>query len=301
MADQFYDNIPARANNIGTAVDQIEYTLGWIKDVFQTICSWSDDSLTNIVVGNRGAIPLRSRLIYKDADEIYLNPGAYHHAGTTDQMVYWASQLTFQFGSGGSNVGSEDLDAGVQEIQYLYIDDSVLVADGTNVITAARLLNSNEAPAWDAAQYGWYPSSSGTYVQTSDRCIGAVLINASNQVVEFFHEGDLVHLADEISLYSATPTGATWTDVTCVSPVFSTKAMVGMHIANSNVRTFHWRVNGQSGSTGHQVLETASGATHDSCSTIVHTDGSQIFEIYANDSGVVTEVWQNGWFLPIGI
>lgn len=302
MADSFYDDVPARANNIGTDVDQIELSLGWIKDVFQTICSWNDSSLTNICVGNRGLIPLRSTFVYKDTDEIYLNAGAYHHAGTTDQVVYWASQLTYQFGSGGSNSGSEDLDAGAQEVQYLYIDDSVLVADATNVITNARILNSAEAPSWDDAQYGWYPSANGTYVQTTDRCIGAVLINASNQVASFRHDGGNLFQYDlQITDRAKADLDTTWTDVTLSIPTFCTSAQVtfeGEMASPSLWAGGYYRANGSS-SNGHLVLKLYAGAEN---TLQVYTDSSQKIEVRFDRSATdAMGVYTDGFYLPAGM
>jgi len=70
----------------------------------------------------------RPKFEWKDADEIYINPGVYHHKGTTEQFVYWNSKLTFQFGSGGSNGSSDDLEASKRF--YLFLDDSAIVTQG---------------------------------------------------------------------------------------------------------------------------------------------------------------------------
>jgi hypothetical protein len=43
MADQFYDDVPALANQISNDIDQIEKSLGFLKDVFQNfVITWSD-------------------------------------------------------------------------------------------------------------------------------------------------------------------------------------------------------------------------------------------------------------------
>ena len=66
MADQFYDDIPAVANQISNDIDQIEKTLGYIKDVFQNfLISFSNTDAT-------GAFPINMEL-----DE---SPGSDHVA-----------------------------------------------------------------------------------------------------------------------------------------------------------------------------------------------------------------------------
>lgn len=307
MADQFYDDVPARAQNIGTAIDQTELTLGWIKDVLQTICSYSDDTLTNIVVGNRGLISLRPQLSYKDADEIYLDAMALHHAGTTDQMVYSSSQLTFQLGSGGSNAGSEDLDAGAIEWQYLYIDDSVLVSDATNVIDETRILNSNEAPAWDDAQYGWYPSSNGTYVETTDRCIGAVPVQADNNLMEFWHEGDLFLIGTPYIGRTLADLDTSWTDVTLAGPTFSTRCRATFECAAANASSeeeLSYRTNGATGDgyvVGHSVA--SAGNDMNQFNTVdVITDATYKIEVKMSGAGLhQVGVLFEGYYYPIGM
>jgi hypothetical protein len=47
MADQFYDDIPALANQITNDIDQMEKSLGFIKDVFQNfLVSFSNTDAT---------------------------------------------------------------------------------------------------------------------------------------------------------------------------------------------------------------------------------------------------------------
>ena len=120
MAYQFYDDVPARANNIGTAVDQIELSLGWLKDYLQKCGKWHDSSLTGVMPGNRGMFN-RCQFKWSDADQILLEPANYHHAGATGQMLYWDLQLDFKFGPSGSNSLSDALDASAQHYQYLYL------------------------------------------------------------------------------------------------------------------------------------------------------------------------------------
>ncbi|NIX02346.1 MAG: hypothetical protein GWN13_29735, partial [Phycisphaerae bacterium] len=132
MADQHNTNIPAMGNQISNDIPDIKENLEFHKDVLQKITGgWSDSATTNVIPGNAGAFK-RSKFEYSSTTAIKLYPAFYHHAGTTDQMCYWSSTLTFTLGSGGSNSGSEDLDAGAVEIQYIYLDDSAIVTAASN-------------------------------------------------------------------------------------------------------------------------------------------------------------------------
>ena len=63
----------------------------------------------------------RSKFAWTDADTITIGPGAYHHSGTTNQIVYWNSTLT------------KDLTVTGTQWYYIYIDDSAIVTLGTNL------------------------------------------------------------------------------------------------------------------------------------------------------------------------
>ena len=110
----------------------------------------------------------RSKFTYVDADTITIGPGVYHHSGTTDQIVYWNSTLTFNSTDTGS------------QWYYLYIDDSAIVTAGTNLLTASEFINSTTAPTWSDAKHGWYHGN--------NRCIFAYQVG-SGSICEFSHDG----------------------------------------------------------------------------------------------------------------
>jgi hypothetical protein len=91
MADQFYDDIPALANQISDDVDQTEKTLGYIKDVFQAfVNSWSDTTATNIkpkVVGDADNDTLIQCEESADEDIIRFDTGG------TQRMIITATGL----------------------------------------------------------------------------------------------------------------------------------------------------------------------------------------------------------------
>jgi hypothetical protein len=308
MADQFYNDIPARANNIGTDIDQIELSLGYIKDMFQTIGTWHDSSLTGCMPGNRGMFN-RCHFKWKDTDEIYLEPGNYHHAGSTGQMMYWDSQLTFQFGSGGSNSASNDL--GASEWHYLYIDDSAVVTAATNLISNTELLNSTTAPAWTVANHGWYPSSATNNVQTTDRCIGAFLTDGSNNITYFKHVGDVVYFNTSVSIGTHT-SSSSFTSKTCTAPGFcdAAECMFYSYTAGSLTFNVHWRPGDSTDATG-LYLQNAYGYHVDdgnfvrpsSTLRIALDSSDQTFDIrHSSSSGdAKTDIYQSGWYFPVGM
>lgn len=239
-----------------------------------------------------GGVIARTKMTFSSTTTITLTAAAYHHSGTLEQIVYWDSTLTFILGSGGSNAASDDLDNGAVEWQYIYIDDSAL--SGT-AVTAARILNDPTAPAFDATDHAW--------MNNHDRCIGAVYINASNEVVEFFQSGDFVFFADDGAARTTADLDNGWEDVTLTIPGFARHAQVVMwSYWVDGAALLKWRTNGQTGATGHAVTYSTATATHGLCALTVVTDSSQKIEVTHNtDNGNTAGVATVGWYLPIGM
>lgn len=138
----------------------------------------ASELVTAVTQATRGGFQ-RSRFKYKDTDEIYLGPGTYLHKGTTDQTVYWDSELTFKFGSGGTNGNSHDLAA--SDWFYLCIDNEAVVAADTNVLTAREFVAVVTEPTWDDNKYGWYIGN--------DVCIVGIRTTGGSAVQHFTHDG----------------------------------------------------------------------------------------------------------------
>ena len=98
---------------------------------------------------------------YVSASAISLTVGMWHHAGTTDQLVYSTGSISYTLTSLSGT-----------QLQYLYLSDSAIVSAGTQVITATQLSNSTTVPTWSNTKYGWYNGN--------DRCIGTFLIYTGN-------------------------------------------------------------------------------------------------------------------------
>jgi hypothetical protein len=227
---------------------------------------------------------VRPTFSYKDADEIYVDAGWYN---VSDKWAGWASQLTVQLAGAAANTR-----------YYVYLDYSGITS-GT-AVTASEVIYSTSAPSWSHALRGWYNGS--------DRCIFSVLTDSNGNIKEFFHDGDFVMYADEITDRADADLDTTWTDVTLSIPGFSKRAAVMMYSTSSVNATsciLYWRTNGQSGSTGHRVIDTyytnVSAARYHNSANVI-TDSSQKIEVKHSVAGTQTcAVYTNGWFLPVGM
>jgi hypothetical protein len=249
----------------------------------------SVDSLAGFIV--------RPKFTWSDTDTILIGAGRYHLLGTAqgENLYKWDSQLTYDFGSGGSNASSEDL--GADEWHYLYIDDSALVDDST-ALTAAQFINNTTAPTWDASEGGWYNGA--------DRCIGAFYSNSSSQLDEFFHVKDWMYWADLVD--TGTTPSTSWTDITMRVPSLATNiAIVALCDMPANYYgTMVWRTNGQTGTSGHYI-----GYAYNSGSGDNRRDNTQNTFVGITDTSGVIEfknsvasggsIYQDGWQLPEGM
>lgn len=282
---------PAVGNQISADIPDIEENFQELHDVMEAITNgtlgtttaadFKVDTLTTPAIWGEQ----RAKFQWKDVDEIYINPGSYHHVGTVSQIVYWNSQLT-------SDIGAPD----ASDWYYLYLDDSAIVTADTNLLTATEFVWSNTEPTWTVAKHGWYNGS--------DRCIFAVLTDGSSNIVEFYHDGgDLVLYADRIVDTSAAPSN-TWTDYTLTMPKFSTKAELCVISSFNTAGNYSfWRTNGQTATNGHHMSggfnTTGNGAVN---TFTAITDSTQKIEakFTAADTGNITAYTQ-GFYLPAGL
>jgi len=288
MADQHNDNIPAVGNLIANDIPDIKENLEWHKDLLQMLVGWKASSIATV-----GPVPRRSAFAYSDADTLNIGGGSYFHDGTTRQVVFWDTTLTFDLGSGGDNADSDDL--GADEWHYIYIDDSAVVTNDDSELDATCFLNDTTAPQYTQAKHGWYNGS--------DRCIFAVLTNDSNEIKEFIYEDRLVLFADQVSDRAVADLDDTFTTCQLTIPGFATRAMVTFLFryvdGNSD---FYWRTNGQTGSTGHLVGQNTSTEVNMVQTQTVITDATQYIQIKNSASnGNTVGVLTDGWYLPVGM
>lgn len=241
----------------------------------------------------------RAQFKHSSDTDILVEPCYYHHDGTSEQILINDAELTFVIGPGGSNANSDAV--GTSQWQYIYIDDSAVVTAGDNVLTETELLNDTTAPTYTAAKHGWYNGS--------DRCIFAVYIDGSGDILEFWHDGDMVLFADRVTSRAKADLDDTWTDVALDIPGFCTRAQVtfisGDVASGAGDSTMKWRTNGQSGTTGHKIFNPEYFADdfpwHYNTLSVI-TDTSQIIEVICARAGNdELGVFTDGWYLPIGM
>jgi hypothetical protein len=225
----------------------------------------------------------RAEFEYKDANEVTVKPGTYHHDGTTEQYVYWTTNYDVTVtGTSGWN--------------YLYIDDSAIVTAGTNVLTASEFIFSTTAPTYDGAKQGWYNGS--------DRCIFATFCTAASTQSIFYHDGgDYVQYDSAWVTDTNLDPDSSWVDVTMKAPAFCTRAELWcLNEASASTGIWYYRKNGSSATTGHWIGYSQSGE-YNAWGGPVYTDASQIIELRKDRSNAnnLDQVTTRGWYIPRGM
>jgi hypothetical protein len=290
MADQHNANIPAMGNQILSDIPDIKENLEWHKDVLSMVLGWKDSTIATVGPPNH-----RSDFAYSSTTAISIGTGSYFHDGTTRQTVFWDTAITFTLGSGGSNSDSDDL--GASEWHYIYLDDSAIVTQASPELDADCFSNDTTAPTWSAAKHGWYSGS--------DRCIFAVITNASSQIIKWYHAGDYVQFdVNPQPVTTNTTQPATWTDMSALTmPGFARKGRVTftMKYVDSANSFMFWRTNGSSsdGYDTNVIGIVSSDATRSTTVTDVITDSSALIEVKGVADNAYT-CYQNGWYLPNG-
>ncbi len=236
----------------------------------------------------------RAQFDYSSTSAVLIGAAKYHHVGTTDQLVYWNSQLTYTF----SNLAASDW-------SYLYIDDSAVVSAGTNLLTASEFIDSTTPPTWNGSNHGWYNGD--------DLCIFAVATNSSSEILEFFHASDFVCFADRLQSRTIADLDSTWTDVSLNVPDFGIDVMAQctfyVHASgDADTVVLFWRTDGQTGTTGHRVALCDDDRTRFQMNTAnvisAYDSGSgyQRIEIKFDTGGAhKAAVYTDGWYLPVGM
>lgn len=300
-------SIPDLTNQISADIPDIEENFQELHDVVEAVTTGTLGTTTaaNFMLNLRElpGIAVRSKFSWKDGDEIYIDPGAYHHSGTIEQIVYWDSQITFQLQSGGSNSDSHDY--GADGWHYVYLDDSAIVTQASNLLDAdcfVTYTGANSAPVWTVAKHGWYGDGVGD-AKTGDRCIFAVY-ETGGAIKEFFHEGNMVMYAGAQQPFSVADPTTSFVDLdlSVYMPGFSTVAtLTGTHHYIDGAAYSSWRTNGQTDANGHVWGRTDNDSHYDTNTFDVITDSSQVIEhkISANNNHVTIDL--DGWKFPIGM
>jgi len=292
MADQHNDNVPAVGNQIANDIPDIKENLEWHKDLLQMLIGWKSSTISTVSPPG----PQRSQFTYSDTDTLTIGPGVYFHDGTTRQTVFWDSNITFDLGSGGDNTASDDLTANAWH--YIYIDDSAVVTQASPELDADCFLNDTTAPTWSDSKHGWYSGS--------DLCIFAVYTNASSEIREFLHTGDVVKFVDQITSQSASAAATTSygsLQPTLNAPGFCREVEVVFSSSYvSGAAFFSWKTKGASGTTGVYCGYVTSIITAALMFATVITDSSQQIDIKesANTTNTIA-IYTVGWRFPVAM
>lgn len=270
-------------------------------DTITNFCVYTEQNAEHLYRALFGFVR-RPKFRWKDADEIYIGPGCYHHGGSTrDRLCWWNSELTYKFGSGGDNAHSDDL--GNNQWHYLFIYDDHVNVLASNELTATCFSNDTTAPTWSDTYHGWYTGN--------NRCIGAFRTSGAGAILEFFNDGgNDIFFADKIAnSEGAVDSDTTWTDMTFIMPPICNKALVNFYCnypAEATPSKFLWRTNGQAGTSGHRAASTYfSGSDmiyQAENTTIVFADSSGKIEVKSDVSSTASIEGQiDAYYLPVGM
>ena len=240
---------------------------------------------------------IRPKFEWVDKDTIKIYPGSYHIAfGTTRKIVTWDSVLTYDFGPGGSNANSDALSSST--MTYLYLDHSVIVSGGTEIITSAMFINKQETP---------YPNENlrGEY-HGFDRCVLGVWAGEASGISRFWHDGGRkVRWDNSIEDYPWTDVDTTWVDVTLTIPVFATLANISLseYHPTAILNETYIRPDGSSGTSGIVIkVYDSSGVGRSTVVLDIHTSSAQGIELknFASNTHMLS-IRTNGYYLPRGM
>ena len=297
-------------NVVGSAVNYLELGNAAVNGTV-TIQGLGDDSNVNVSLTGKGTGVVRSTLagyaarrtgciLYSDTDTVTINGNCIEVDG---KLCWWDADIAFDLGSAGSNAASTNL--GANEIHFIYIDHST-VTSGTE-LTAANFVNNKTATgSKSTSKYGYYNGS--------DRCIGVILTDGSNQILLFnwVNSGDYYYDVPIIELDNGA--AGSYTDVDCSSSIPNFGNVTGyFSISNKDCGSattrygkVFFRSNGSSDTSVFigSYKETANGAitTETSGHQIsIVTDTSQIIEYNHPDytSGAEVDIYVRGFNLNI--
>jgi len=183
-------------------------------------------------------------LSYGSTTTVWIDGGMWALTGTTDRHVYLSTQTQYTVSS-----------LAVSDISYIYIDDSAVTAADSNALVVGSFTDSTTAPTYSAAKAGWYNGL--------DRCIGAVVSNASSQIRQFgVYSASccILYESVEARAQAAAPVSYTELNLSSWVPVFATMAKVVVQ-CNTAGTTFAFHVSATGTSGMVHIISTNYGAT----------------------------------------
>jgi len=230
----------------------------------------------------------RPKFAWKDADEIYITGGWWHHDGAAsgEQILYNNSTITFQF-TNGTGAG----------MIYLYLDDSDVIS---SPLAAGDLIDSETAPTYSHSLGGWYNGE--------DRCIGAFYQSAANTLVEFYHNGgEWILFHDYLSIQSAYDLDGTFEDTSTLYAPACQSDMTGgwvdlqfLAVYVNAIKYIQFRTNTLPSSLFHGF--TAATQLRNIFYHVLPLDDNNVVEWrYNADCDETASLFQHGYSLPGGM
>lgn len=170
-----YINDDGDNDTVPAALDEVAISIG-TKEM--------PNHIHDINEGEGGSSEFRMIMEYVDTDTITITPGAYllYGTGGINRVMYNNTDLTFDFGPGGSNVASTALPTSGNI--YLYLDESVCIAQRSQELTAGCFVANTTAPTWNDANRQW--------LNGNDRCVWGIPTDSSANIFPFAQNGSRV-------------------------------------------------------------------------------------------------------------
>jgi len=270
------------ANDIGRMV----YITGTDKYYKGDATGWSlFERAANLFAG----FLVRPKFEWNNTSSIIINPGRYHHSGTAEQFLKWSTPITYTFAGLGSFSNYW---------QYLYIWDGALTSD---TLSSSTLRNNIIPPTWNSTKSGWY--------NKEDRCIFAVYVDGSSQIVKFFHLNDYIRWDYRYEPYRASTVTASWQPLcTFRAPSFCTQVGAAFHAENVSQWSWIWyRPEGATTNTGIPIAQhyhtnhRYQRSTDEKTRVQINSSTKRIDMKVTYGTGGGVRIMQTGWWLPDGM
>lgn len=241
-----------------------------------------------VLTGSTAGAAVANQASSKNA--VVISPFVYYHAGTTEQLLYSDSNLAYEFTS-----------LGTSDWSYLYFDDSDIMTAATNLVTAAYLIDSVTEPEYVAAKHGWHHPTT----VTNDKCFFAVLTDGSNNILEFFHDGDAVYYGNNTHDVTIQDIDAPFVTIEAAltMPIFARRAIVNVRGNYGDTATgLWWRTTGSNATTGHYILYMDADVTSVLNTLTVITDSAHKIDLSTATANINTvTIDTSGWKFPNGM
>lgn len=223
-------DLAATSTGLGASLVGVEdtgdYYAGATAEAALQEAGWAIETLED-TTHNRG-MANGLELSYGSTTTVWIDGGMWALTGTTNRHVYLGTQTPYTVSS-----------LAASDISYIYIDDSAVTAADSNALVVGSFTDSTTAPTYSAAKAGWYSSTT-----PNDRCIGAVVANASSQIRQFGVYSShcfMLYESAEAFAVAAAPISYTELNLSSWVPVFATMARVVVQ-CNTAGTTFAFHV-----------------------------------------------------------